>query len=255
MTCTACSSKHAGTCWITRSVEPMGTLYLMPTWLGESGGPEQLPPENIVLARRIDLWFCEHERSARRALRRMDAGLDLTRIELHRFDKDSTRSEAHALIGLVAAGRDAAVISEAGIPGIADPGALLVAAAHEAGIRVMPLIGPNSLMLTLAASGLNGQHFRFHGYLPLKSDERKHAIKRIEQDALRTGAAQLLIETPYRNDALLEDLCSTCAPTTQLCIGIDVTQPDGWVRTKSIKQWRADRPALGKRPAVFVIEA
>lgn len=233
----------------------MGTLYLVPTWLGDAGGADQLPSENIVLARSIDLWFCEHERSARRALRRMDATLDLSRIELHRFDKDSTRAEADELIGIVVAGRDAAVISEAGMPGIADPGALLVASAHEAGVCVVPLIGPISLMLTLAASGLNGQRFQFHGYLPVKTDERRHAIKRIEQDALRSGSAQLIIETPYRNDALLEDLCTTCGSSTLLCIGIDVTQPEGSIRTASVKQWRAQRPVLGKRPAVFVIGA
>ncbi len=235
--------------------ERSGTLHLVPTWLGDAGGMEQLPAVNLDAIRRIDLWFCENERSARRALRRMDPDLDLTRLELHRFDKDSTRADAHALLREVIDGRDAAIISEAGMPGIADPGALLVAAAHESGIPLVPLIGPVSLMLTLAASGLNGQGFTFHGYLPVKSEERKRAIKRIESDAIRYGTAQLIIETPYRNDALLNDLCMACAPSTLLSIGIDLTQPGGWVRTMSIRRWKSERPPLGKRPAVFIIGA
>lgn len=235
--------------------ERWGTLHLVPTWLGDAGGMEQLPAGNLDAIRRIDLWFCENERSARRALRRMDPDLDLMRLELHRFDKDSTRADAHALLREVVDGRDAAIISEAGMPGIADPGALLVAAAHESGIPVVPLIGPVSLMLTLAASGLNGQGFTFHGYLPVKSEERKRAIKRIESDSIRNGTAQLIIETPYRNDSLLSDLCIACAPSTLLCIGIDLTQPGGWVRTMSMRQWKSERPTLGKRPAVFIIGA
>lgn len=230
-----------------------GTLYLMPTWLGDAGGPEQLPSMNLDVVRRIDLWFCENERSARRALRRMDPLLDLAHLEMHRLDKDSTKPEADAMIRFVLNGRDGAVISEAGMPGIADPGALLVAAAHEAGVRVVPLTGPVSLMLTLAASGLNGQRFSFHGYLPVKTHERKQAIKRIELIALRTASAEIIIETPYRNDALLADIISTCDPSTLLTIGSDVTQPEGWVRTASIKAWRASGKALGKHPAVFII--
>lgn len=234
---------------------PPGTLYLVPTWLGEQGGPEQLPAMNLDVVRRIDLWFCENERSARRALRRMDPQLDLHRLEMHRLDKDSTVHEAASMIRSVIAGRDGAVISEAGMPGIADPGALLVAAAHSAGVRVVPLTGPVSLMLTLAASGLNGQCFSFHGYLPVKPHERKQAIKRIEQMALRNGSAEIFIETPYRNDALLADLISTCDASTLLTIGLDVTQPEGWVRTASIKVWKAQGEDLGKRPAVFIIGA
>jgi len=230
-----------------------GTLYLMPVWLGEHGGTEQLPQENIALASRITLYFCEHEKTARQMLRRMVPSIDLARLELHRLDKDSSAHEAEELLRHLEEGRDAAIISEAGMPGIADPGALLVRAAHAAGITVIPLIGPSSLFMALAASGLNGQHFTFHGYLPVKPNERKAAIKRLEQEALRTGAAQLFIETPYRNDALLSDLLATCAPGTALCIAIDLTQPGGSVATRVIAAWRKSIPPLGKRPAVFII--
>ncbi|WKZ67368.1 MAG: SAM-dependent methyltransferase [Flavobacteriales bacterium] len=230
-----------------------GSLYLLPVWLGETGGPEQMPPENAALAGRITRWFCEHEKSARSALRRLVPAIDLSRLELHRFDKDSTPAYARELIGLLRDGRDAAVISEAGMPGIADPGASLVRAAHEAGIPVIPLTGPSALLLALAASGLNGQRFCFHGYLPVKPPERRQAINRLELEARRTGAAQLFIETPYRNEALLADMLKECQPATVLSIAVDATQPGGWIRTRTVAQWQRDRPVLGKRPAVFIL--
>ncbi|MBK9196677.1 MAG: SAM-dependent methyltransferase [Flavobacteriales bacterium] len=230
-----------------------GTLYLMPVWLGDGGGIEQLPPENIALAQRIDLYFCEHEKTARQMLRRMVPGIDLAKLEMHRLDKDSTAAEVGDMLRLLKDGRDAAIISEAGMPGIADPGARLVQAAHSTGLNVVPLIGPSSLLLALAASGLNGQKFTFHGYLPVKPHERKPAIKRLEHEAMRTGAAQLFIETPYRNDALLADLLKECALGTVLTIAIDVTQPGGSVQSCEIARWRKEKPELGKRPAVFIL--
>ena len=225
----------------------------MPVWLGELGGTEQLPPENIAIAGRLDLWFAEHEKTARLMLRRMLPEIDLQRQEIHRFDKDGTTAEAEALLRLMQGGRDAAVISEAGMPGIADPGALLVRAAHRIGIRVVPLTGPSSMMLALAASGLNGQRFTFHGYLPRTPQERKQAIRKIEADALRSGGAELFMETPYRNDVLLGELLQTCASSTLLTIAVDVTQPGGSVETRSISNWSKATPILGKRPAVFIL--
>lgn len=230
-----------------------GVLYLMPVWLGALGGTEQLPPENIAMAGRVDLWFAEHEKTARQMLRRMLPEIDLQRQEIHRFDKDGTTAEAEALLRLMQGGRDAAVISEAGMPGIADPGALLVRAAHRIGIRVVPLTGPSSMMLALAASGLNGQRFTFHGYLPRTPQERKQAIRKIEADALRSGGAELFMETPYRNDVLLGELLQTCASSTLLTIAVDVTQPGGSVETRSISNWSKATPILGKRPAVFIL--
>jgi 16S rRNA (cytidine1402-2'-O)-methyltransferase len=150
-------------------------------------------------------------------------------------------------------GRDAAVISEAGMPGIADPGALLVRAAHRIGIRVVPLTGPSSMMLALAASGLNGQRFTFHGYLPRTPQERRQSIKRLESELIRTGGAQIFIETPYRNDALLEDVMRTCLPETLLTLAVDLTQPGGSVITHPISTWRKEKTILGKRPAVFIL--
>ena len=229
-----------------------GTLYLLPVWLGEQGGIEQLPPENIVIAQRIELYFAEHEKTARHMLRRMVPEIQLPLLELHRLDKDTTLAEAQDLIALMRDGRDAAIVSEAGMPGIADPGARLVHVAHQLGINVVPLIGPSSLFLALAASGLSGQQFTFHGYLPVKTPERKAAIKRLETDA-RSGAAQLFIETPYRNDALLSDLLTTCSGTLRLTIAIDLTQTGGSVVTRTIGEWAKQHVTLGKRPAVFIL--
>ncbi|MBX2978970.1 MAG: SAM-dependent methyltransferase [Flavobacteriales bacterium] len=230
-----------------------GKLYLMPVWLGDEGGTEQLPPENVALAARITLWFAEHEKTARHMLRRMVPDIALPQQEIHRLDKDSTADEIAAMIALMRTGRDAAIISEAGMPGIADPGAKLVRAAHAQGITVVPLIGPSSLFLGLAASGLNGQHFVFHGYLPRTPQERKQAIKRLATDAQRNGAAQLFIETPYRNDALLQDLMQSAPADLLLCVAVDLTQPGGTCETHSIAEWSRKSATLGKRPAVFIL--
>ncbi|MBL7951545.1 MAG: SAM-dependent methyltransferase [Flavobacteriales bacterium] len=234
-------------------VNGYGTLYLMPVWLGDAGSVEQLPPENIVLAERIDLYFTEHEKTARQMLRRMVPTIELPKLEMHRLDKDTTPDETDRMIDLLRGGRDAAIVSEAGMPGIADPGALLVSVAHRSGVRVVPLIGPSSLVLALAASGLNGQQFTFHGYLPVKPPERKMAIKKLESEAQRTGAAQLFIETPYRNDGLLKDLVEQCAASTSLTIAIDITQPGGSIITRSMGGWKKNIPVLEKRPAVFIL--
>jgi 16S rRNA (cytidine1402-2'-O)-methyltransferase len=231
-----------------------GVLYLLPVWLGEAGGIELLPPANIAIAERVKLFFCENERTARRMLRRMSKAIDLDAIELHLLNKDSTAADI-AEFGILLGTRDAAIISEAGMPCIADPGARLVAEAHRRNVRVVPLTGPSSLLLALAASGLNGQQFTFHGYLPRESTQRKQQVKKLEQEAQRTGGAQLFIETPYRNDALLADLLAACAGNTRLCVAIDLEQPGGSVITRTVAAWRKGAPALGKRPCVFILGA
>lgn len=230
-----------------------GTLYLMPVWLGDHGGPEELPAKNALVAAGIDLWFVEQERTARRMLRRMVPSIDLQSQEIHRFDKESTAQDAAELLKRMTGGRDAGVLSEAGMPGIADPGAVMVREAHRLGINVVPLAGPSSMMLALAASGANGQRFTFHGYLPRSTQERKHALRRIETDAIRYGSAELFMETPYRNDALLTEVLEVCDQRTMLTIAVDLMQPGGSVVTRTVGQWNRKRPLLGKRPAVFIL--
>jgi 16S rRNA (cytidine1402-2'-O)-methyltransferase len=229
-----------------------GTLYLLPVWLGADGGPDLLPARNTALASGITLYFAEREKSARHLLRRMVPGIDLGALEIHRLDKDTGPGEIDDFIALLRT-RDGAIISEAGMPCIADPGARLVRAAHQQAIRVVPLSGPSSVLLALAASGLNGQAFSFHGYLPRAATDRKHAIKALEQAAQRTGASRSFIETPYRNEAMLDELLRTCQPTTLLCIAVDVGQPTEEIMTRTIAEWRQRKPALADRPATFII--
>ncbi|MBL7962536.1 MAG: SAM-dependent methyltransferase [Flavobacteriales bacterium] len=229
-----------------------GTLYLLPVWLGDAGGPEMLAPAVVEVAERVRLFFAEDERTARRMLRRMSPTIVMQELEMHRLDKDTSPEEVESHVHLLR-GREGAVISEAGMPAIADPGARLVAAAHHAGIRVVPLPGPSSILLALAASGLNGQHFTFHGYLPREQQPRRQALRELEQLARRTGGAQLFMETPYRNDALLGDILRTVGDQVLLCIAKDIGQPQEMIRTRTIGEWRKAGPVLGKCPAVFIL--
>lgn len=229
------------------------TLHLLPVWLGDEGGADMMPARNAWIAATIRLYFAEHEKTARRMLRRLVPGIDLTSLEIHRLDERTTAEELDHFIHLLGQ-RDGAIISEAGMPCIADPGSRLVARAHKAGIRVVPLTGPSSILLALAASGLNGQRFHFHGYLPREGAARKVMIRKLEQDALRSGTTQLFIETPYRNKALLQDLLTTCAPATLLCVAEDLTQPGERILSRSIADWRGSPPEIGEdRPAIFLL--
>ncbi|MBK7553938.1 MAG: SAM-dependent methyltransferase [Flavobacteriales bacterium] len=234
------------------TVEP-GVLYLLPVWLGEQGGPGSMPEVNAETAKSITLYFAEHERTARHMLRRLVPAVDLPSLEIHRLDKDTDHTTVSEYIGMIAQGRNGAIVSEAGMPGIADPGAVLVREAHSKGIRVVPLIGPSSLLLALAASGLNGQYFTFHGYLPRDPRERQQALRGIESDIQRMGGAHLFIETPYRNDALLADILRTCAGATMLCIACDLTQHQEKVCTRSVAAWKTKTPGLKDRPTVFIL--
>lgn len=227
-------------------------LYLLPVWLGEEGGLELMPPANIAIAERVQNYFCESEKTARRMLRRMSPTIDLNAIKLHRLDKDTTDTDIAAMIAVLKVD-DGAIISEAGMPCIADPGARLVAKAHDAGIPVAPLTGPTSLLLALAASGMNGQRFTFHGYLPRDSADRKQALKKLELEARRSGGAQLFIETPYRNGAMLADIIASCDGSTRVCVAVDIDQPTASIITRTVAGWRKNIPALDKRPCVFII--
>ena len=211
-----------------------------------------MPPANLAVAERVKNFFCENERTARRMLRRMSPTRDLNAIVLRRLDKDTTDAELKEMIGALEQA-DGAILSEAGMPCIADPGARLVAKAHEAGIAVVPLTGPSSLLLALAASGMNGQRFTFHGYLPRESPERKQVLKKLEQEARRTGGAQLFIETPYRNSAMLADIIDSCDGGTRLCIAVDIDQPTASIVTRTVTAWKKNAPMLDKRPAVFIM--
>lgn len=227
-------------------------LYLLPVWLGEHGGPDLLPAANTAVAGGLTLYFAEHEKTARHMLRRMLPSIDLPSLTIHRLDERTTEQELNDLIHELRQ-RDGAIMSEAGMPAVADPGARLVARAHAAGIRVVPLAGPSSILQALAASGLNGQRFTFHGYLPREAGARKVMLRKLEQDSLRNGAAQLFIETPYRNKAMFTDLLASCSPNLLLCVAEAIGQPNERIRTLSVAQWRGVKDAVGEDPAIFLL--
>ena len=217
-----------------------GTLYLIPCPIAEEGDVwDVLPAANRAVMASLDYFIVENTRSARRFLSKAKLGRPIEEVE--------------ELVAPIAAGRSAGVISEAGVPGVADPGALVVALCHRRGIRVVPLVGPSSILLAMMASGLNGQSFAFNGYLPVKPDERARAIRAFERRA-REGQAQLFIETPYRNVKLAEQLLQLCAPQTMLTVACDLTAPGETILTRSVADWRRSRlPELNRRPAIFIL--
>jgi 16S rRNA (cytidine1402-2'-O)-methyltransferase len=226
-----------------------GTLYLIPVGLGGDPAVSLLPPSTVETTRRLRTFVVENARSARGFLKAIAHPGPLQELKLLILD-EHTRDVAPLLAPLLA-GEDCGLMSEAGCPAVADPGAALVHQAHEAGIRVAPLVGPSSILLALMASGMNGQRFAFHGYLPVEPAERARAIKALEA---RSGAeTQIFIETPYRNSALLSALLEHCRGDTLLCIAADLTLPAGFVCARTIREWKKKPPMLDRRPAVFLL--
>lgn len=233
-----------------------GTLYLIPCPIAECDDVwSVLPAANRTVMASLDYFIVENTRSARRFLAKAKLGRPIDELEFRELNEHTTPGrEVEELVAPIAAGRSAGVISEAGVPGVADPGAWVVAACHRRGIRVVPLVGPSSILLAMMASGLNGQSFAFNGYLPVKPDERARAIRALERRAHAEHQAQLFIETPYRNVKLVEQLLQLCAPQTQLTIALDLTGPAESVATHSVAEWRRmPLPDLNKRPAIFIL--
>ena len=203
----------------------------------------------------LSIFVVEETRTARRFLSRYGLKGRIGELEFHELNEHSSAADIEALGALFDSGEDVGLLSEAGLPAVADPGAELVALCHRRGIEVVPLVGPSSLMLALMASGLNGQSFAFCGYVPAKTDERRSALKALEKQSAAARRSQIIIETPYRNDSLLADMLQTLAPRTRLCIAADITLPSQYIRTDSIAGWRGHVPVIGKRPCVFIILA
>lgn len=229
-----------------------GSLYLLPTDLGESAAPA-IPEATLGQARRLTHFIAENPKSARAFLKRIGYPLPLSAATITTLDKDTPRSAIPELLQPLLEGRDAALVSEAGCPAVADPGALLVHAAHDAGVRVVPLAGPSAILLALMASGLNGQRFAFHGYLPVDAAARAERIRALELRSMRDDATQIFIETPYRNDAMLQALLAHCSGNTLLCVAVDLTLPTECIATRHVAGWRDRLPALNRRPAVFLL--
>jgi len=231
-----------------------GRLYLIPSPLGEYAVEEVIPQGTLDVLRKLSVFVVEEVRTARRYLSKAGLRGHIEELEFHELNEHTAASEVQNLLPLFDKG-DVGLISEAGLPAVADPGAALVALCHRSGIQVVPLVGPSSLMLALMASGLDGQSFAFRGYLPAKTDERKAAIRRIEKDSAALHQTQIFIETPYRNDSLLKDLVDGLSPSTELCIAADITLPDALIRSAKVSAWKKEKLIIGKRPCVFLILA
>lgn len=216
---------------------------------------QTLPTYNKSVIDTLDYFVVENTRSARRFLSKCKISRAIDTLEFVELNEHSHSGvEIERMVDPIASGRSAGVISEAGVPGVADPGALVVEACHRRGIRVVPLVGPSSIIMAVMASGLNGQSFAFNGYLPIKPPERGKAIRNFERRALSEGQSQLFIEAPYRNVKLVEQLLTTLAPTTRLTIAMDITAPEEYILTQEVDKWRKSRlPELNKRPAIFII--
>ncbi|MBR5072824.1 MAG: SAM-dependent methyltransferase [Bacteroidales bacterium] len=232
-----------------------GKLYLIPSPLGDYDPAEVIPAPTLDLLQHIGCYVVEEVRTARRYLSRAGLKGHIQDLEFHELNEHTSAEEVERFLTLFDDGRDVGLISEAGLPAVADPGAALVALCHHHGIEVVPQVGPSSLMLALMASGLNGQSFTFCGYLPAKTEERRNAIKSIEKVSQSKRQTQIFIETPYRNDAMFSDLLQSCRPSTRICIAADITLPDEYILTKTVAEWKKEKPIIGKRPCVFLMLA
>ena len=236
-------------------MKPRGSVYLVPNLLGVVPPEDVLPKRTLDVARSIEHWLVETPKPARAFIKSIGAQRPIAQMSI------VSMSEAGALpietmLAPAREGHDVGILSDAGCPGVADPGAPVVAGAHAAGLRVVPLVGPSSLLLALMAAGMNGQRFAFHGYLPVRPDEREAALRRLEAASRAAQCTQLFIETPYRNAALLATIVQTLAPSTRLCVAADLTLPTESVATREVRDWRrVDASRYAKRPAIFVVSA
>lgn len=233
-----------------------GTLYLIPCTLGDTPASQVLPQHVIGIARKLKHFVVEHPKTARQFLSMLKHEQPIQSLHFATLNEHTVAKELSGLLTPLLSGEDVGLISEAGCPGVADPGADLVSLAHRHGIRVIPLVGPSSILLALMASGLNGQRFAFHGYLPIADEERRIAITALEAESAKRKQTQLFIETPYRNEKLFGALLACCRPQTLLCVASEVTLPAEMIRTCSIAQWKSQPiPQLNKRPSLFLLFA
>jgi 16S rRNA (cytidine1402-2'-O)-methyltransferase len=233
----------------------MPNLYLIPTTLGDSSIEKVLPAEIMEVVRSLKYFVVENTRTARRHLKKMVPEIIIDDLDFKELNEHTQRIELELLLEPVRQGFDVGILSEAGCPGVADPGADLVRIAHEQGVTVVPLVGPSSILLSLMASGMNGQNFAFIGYIPVKPAERASAIRDLERNSARDHQTQIFIEAPYRNTKLLEDLLAICNSQTRLCIAVDLTLESEFVVTKTIANWKKAVPDINKRPAIFLLQS
>ncbi len=232
-----------------------GQVFLIPNTLGDSSISSVIPSDTQILISNIKHFIVEDIRTTRRFLKKVDKTINIDELTFYELNKRTTPQQKSSYLNAAKKGEDIGIISEAGVPGVADPGADIVAAAHQQGIKVVPLVGPSSILLSLMASGMNGQSFAFHGYLPIKAEDRTKTLKKLESISARENQTQMFIETPYRNNHMLKDIISACSPKTKLCIACDITLETEYIKTKTIDQWKKNLPDIHKKPAIFLIHS
>ena len=230
-----------------------GILYLIPSPLGENAPMEVLPLTVRKVIGEVTHFIVENEKDARRFIKRISPKKDQSLLQLYPLNKFTSPEEILTYLDPIREGITMGVISDAGCPGVADPGAEIVKMAHRKNIVVRPLVGPSSILLALMSSGLNGQNFAFNGYLPIDKSKRQKEIKKLEKKSFDYNQSQLFIETPYRNDQLLQDLLKTLDRNTEVCVACDISLPSEYIKTFTVKQWKKIKLELHKRPAIFII--
>ena len=232
-----------------------GKLYLIPVTLGEVNHLEVLPLSVRKAVEMIDVFIVENEKTARRYIKEIYPNKSQPKLKFHALNKFTDPMELPSFLNECLQGQNIGLMSEAGVPGIADPGAEIILQAHKKGIQVKPLVGPSSILMAMMSSGLNGQNFAFNGYLPIDRSERKKRIKDLESHSRKVDQSQIFIETPYRNQKMFEELCVSLSSTTQLSIACDISLPNEFIKTQSVAEWKSSKIDLHKRPAIFIFHA
>lgn len=231
-----------------------GCLFMLPVPISDSPAKESLPALTIETAKRLDYFLAENAKSARAFLKKIGHPKPIAELSIVEIGHRPDPAQVKSWLAPLAAGHDIGIVSEAGCPGIADPGAQVAQKAQEMNYQVRPLVGPCSMILALMASGMDGQNFRFCGYLPIKEPERSKTIKDLDKrSTFGSGETQIFIETPYRNNQMLTDLLASCSPQTRVLIGMDITGPEEFIKTKTVEQWKKENPELPKLPSIFGI--
>jgi len=230
-----------------------GKLFLIPTTLGDNEPLEVLPISVKKVVEQVKHYIVENEKSARRFIKKISPRKSQASLQIHVLDKYTNELESKNYLDVCLEGENVGLLSEAGVPAVADPGALIVKLAHQKNIKVVPLVGPSSIIMAMMSSGLNGQNFAFTGYLPIDKSERKRNIKSLEKLSFDKNQSQIFIETPYRNEKLFADLLQILADSTQLCIAVDITLPTEDIKTMPVSLWKKQKVALHKRPAIFIV--
>ncbi len=231
----------------------MAKLYLIPTTLGDTSIERVLPPDLTPLISSVTVFIVENIRTARRFLKKVNPAIVIDDLTFFELNQHTDKKEINRFLDPIKNGLDIGIISEAGCPAVADPGAEVVKIAHTRNIQVVPLVGPSSILMALMASGMSGQNFAFNGYLPIKNPEKAMQIKMLEKRMQAEGQTQLFIETPYRNAQLLNDLLQNCDPMTMLCVAVDITLETEFILSKPVSYWKTNIPDIQKRPAIFMI--